>query len=1600
MKHLVFLFFGLLMADFCLAQSNCSIENGIKKAAKTGTSIDTFYTNGAKDVWSNQKKAKIAAIQTTDLAKGISIKIFDFDTQKAVSTILLKPFHRNQNLVFLFANDYTFVNKQDNTTTVATENGKKRVLYDLKTNRKLREERYAIKNKEMHYTSVYFYENGSRMYEKTQVLSLENDFALFNLSNYFALSKYHNYSYSSMILDDLNVNLLANEENYDNLASEFRLDNSVKYKTIFYPNGKSYIDLEKEKVASKMKIAKIMLWDSLGKAMQTSDYFEQKTQMPSGVWLCFDVEGNLIKKMDCGTVKGAFRVYEYKKNTKNEMDLSRVVIGVHGDKPNVRFENRGLSVFGGKSDDFDVKPMEDYRYNFKKNGFEVSTPFFNIIYDEKGEIEEIRTDRFNYTSKSCPKQPPFIVEGNYKNKLPDGIFRIFRTDRAGKKTDLLVEANFKNGVGEGKCIVFCVNKTDQIVDTLYHLVLQNGLIVEDKYANKAKARLNENGRRVKNAKDEMKKQFEARIADANRQHNLYRKGKTNVWQQDTLLLYTYSSEGYFENKKEQVRDTFHITATQEDSTENTKIRVGILSESKKYSADFSFYKKTLDLSANLSVQMKAIIMEDIPYGSLVFDKKTNIYTKNLYFTKEIYRILNDSVAILQKYNRQNELIETVTDTIYMGCTLPQNFVKKLYFKTEIEQDLLDFLLLNPKTPLDKIDIDENIVQISLEKPFVKTTTVCKYDKGVKYACKSPKYDLQYNTDGSIDTNYRRTKDGKPIGFVKIVTNSDIQFANYDEQGRLQGSKVTQYLDHRDKVAVTKKERYEKGKLHDYQYFRHTDSTLLAEKTCKDTACRHYIESKFDMERSLAAAYIAEIKNDTIITLRGFYDRDTLLKYCEIKHRYGNKYHYESWHESGKTLVRKTFYDFKISRNDEVHLPKPDYLLSESIKENAKPYFEYHENGNIAAHHGATIHHNINTEAQHYDRFSLTNWLYEYDENGRILSENVYKSLSIRYPDFNTKEECIWEKLPIQEGKFANGYRVGKWQGFARTSEKPLLYEINYNDAGLFDGDAIVYDDFGKIKVKAFFKNGVIQGDETIYDRDEYTIYTHINGLPVRAKTYSIGGSLRRKMGFWGGIRIDTCYICDTTNVVIAEYDERGYEKIRITCTPNSFIPISKTILKPKEQGVSQVIYYYTNGKPQKIVDYTNSATTEFDEKGKTKIIINNTDFEMINDPKYAPKAWQAPHNIPLKPSKWGKMADIAGFEHIAKGLNINYHLLKNGFTDVDINETTLEYDYKPYQPGKPPRLIAYDLYLDKISISDQKGGVLNLNASKKTPIIATVGSITAAFTLNPTHFSSYNGNILTTCFAPYIAPKKGENDFFGRMTIKNPYRNIATIAFNPALVHRVLQPNNATFELDTRTITLEKKVPRYYALSDTLKYLEEKANQQEIQHFLKKTVLSTLNSTNTHFDSPKKGYEYEIGNTKMRFVLKYQELTNIVANSVYTTYERDFKPTFFPFHAPYDAFLNDGSLRVHAENGYFFLPFAPEKIFRLYNILIDQTEINGAFYIKKSDNMNAQLQAFAQQNGIEIKIMTDVDFQKASYHRTTDQELRDEYDICAFRYAR
>jgi hypothetical protein len=185
---------------------------------------------------------------------------------------------------------------------------------------------------------------------------------------------------------------------------------------------------------------------------------------------------------------------------------------------------------------------------------------------------------------------------------------------------------------------------------------------------------------------------------------------------------------------------------------------------------------------------------------------------------------------------------------------------------------------------------------------------------------------------------------------------------------------------------------------------------------------------------------------------------------------------------------------------------------------------------------------------------------------------------------------------------------------------------------------------------------------------------------------------------------------------------------------------------------------------------------------------------------------------------------------------------------------------------------------------------------------------------------------------------------------------------------------------------------------DSTEYLANTKTVAEIQTIIANTILRTRELTYTKVLPSKEVYEYEIAKSQMRFVLNEASVSNLPPRTFnFLTYEDD--PAFFPFHAPTDAFLNDGSLRVHARNGYIFLPFAPEKVFRLYNILIDQTEINGAFYIKKSDNMNAQLQAFAQQNGIEIKIISDADMQKVGYRPTTDQENMNEYDICAFRYA-
>ncbi|WP_445736508.1 toxin-antitoxin system YwqK family antitoxin [Mariniflexile sp.] len=98
---------------------------------------------------------------------------------------------------------------------------------------------------------------------------------------------------------------------------------------------------------------------------------------------------------------------------------------------------------------------------------------------------------------------------------------------------------------------------------------------------------------------------------------------------------------------------------------------------------------------------------------------------------------------------------------------------------------------------------------------------------------------------------------------------------------------------------------------------------------------------------------------------------------------------------------------------------------------------------------------------------------------------------------------------ISEGQMDGKKYIGAWKYYQKTNDKLLTLE-HYNDAGVLNGERLVYYPNGQIAEKQFYKNGKLDGASVVYSDKNVVLsdVIYVNGeLHGPSKYYTPKGEL-------------------------------------------------------------------------------------------------------------------------------------------------------------------------------------------------------------------------------------------------------------------------------------------------------------------------------------------------------------------------------------------------------------------------------------------------------------------------------------------------------------
>jgi hypothetical protein len=1088
------------------------------------------YWYKANNFLSEEPNEHLFAKITTD-SKGVHrAQYFDVNTGKKLGTIRYRIVHPEKGGLTLIDSSFVATNpfKQERVEgNAATQVFN---FYNTKTNKKTHCIQFLKQNSDTLVRFTNFYSNGQP--HNSMVVTW-----LRNWGHYIALfgtpTTYNEY----LSKDFLDQKYKANDIALDYTAAEtgqrsmtiqyFQKNDAPLSESGFYPNGKPYWQAQIDSINyrsgrtdfyPKIAYKNFEIWDSTGPALDANLYFNIKTLQPKGVWLDFDTNGKLNfvadfekykNKMYQTKVRSAANVqgfYDTKWQILDSIDTRVLYSHDYLYNTNSFYEKTSF-----------LSNITSYQYKKDSTGIVENTPIFKIKRDKNENLLTFSSNLMNikYDVKTCPKPPEVVLDGKYVDNVPDGEWFVWQWNEGKTAKTLYARMTFKNGILDKLLEVW--HKDNEVGG--YHLQAKaefdDGRIVDDFFKNEYLKQANRHQYFIDSLKKVRTIQQARWLPNAKAQHDLFRRGATKVWQQDTLITYSIvnkeqsamiAPENWLLQRIINIKQTL-------DSTADASVLIRSYDSDGRAMLHIQYNQKTLAL------QDKAVVFDyknDGNYGNLVMKFQYDITNKKLnkalhpirkvndlmasdggfefdsfYTNREMTEILQDSILIKTVYNDVGRIEKKVIDTFTLRGVADTTLPKPL----DCSITMLQWLVKN----MDRIIWETQTMDMMYKAPIsfdvlrygLSRTIDCFYaPDGKRYKCQNDSVFYQYNTDGkTIDKTAKRLKNGNFSGEIHSFYDENPEIRRYNAAGELHGW-CTFYtnLPYLNLGFFVKKEAlYRKGKAIyiKYSYNKEGETKVMAESKFNSTDSSTYTlsyflrknqfrqkqYSNFMEEYTVKCEVLLSYKNDILSDYEGFWYKNDTIKTLYIKGKLeaDSLYYFKTWYDDGKPELASAA---TISANRIIELATQIPNLGSEAREKMQggllKIIHYYPNGLLCAQGGAG-----------HNAYNITinalNIMAVYYHNGTIKQEYLNYSTNYAYPEPTNNNSCAWDALPYQEGKYFNNYRVGRWRGYQRNIKRQILYEINYDKDGFLDGKSTLYDTLGKVTYKGNFKNGKRNG---------------------------------------------------------------------------------------------------------------------------------------------------------------------------------------------------------------------------------------------------------------------------------------------------------------------------------------------------------------------------------------------------------------------------------------------------------------------------------------------------------------------------------------------
>jgi hypothetical protein len=1221
-------------------------------------------------------------------------------------------------------------------------------------------------------------------------------------------------------------------------------------------------------------------------------------------------------------------------------------------------------------------------------------PLFKIERDEKGKLLALglNVQEKNWTHDACPRQPEFIVEGKQDGVLPDGEWRIFLPDTLGNKKSLAVVATFKKGMPDGKWVAL-----DEAKDTLASAVYNNGILVYNKYR-AVYERVQNPEKYFLDSVNRAQKSINSRNAARNAaQHALYEKDSKNIWQRDSLLV-PVNTGGYSDDFKgstilyikEQLTPDSNSIIRKKYQYLNTKIPTSVLlytKKTEKIDSIATIYNKNGVMTHYLDTKTKQL-------------KIINTDTEGD-DTALMIALPNDSTMITTNfYDDEHKNISTITvDSFAYTPSMKGEFFDKK--RLTFTLNLLPIYVEDIKKR--SLDGKENLAEITYPSdnlPLISTQTTTYFNKNGKIVyTEIGDKQYEYAPDGkTIIATF--AKDKKTWSGIKHNFNDRIEEGIPYKSGKREGEgsifykadTTTALIVYKDDEEISRREYNAKNEL------------VMESKTIMDSPHREqmvYYNSKKEETRTEVNEVV---KGDYSRLIKGtYYSTDTLGKRFlagEFKILSDSSYVLKTWYPSGKPQIEYAYFtsDGSFQSNDlykslcEKHYDKTDLGSLQNLE--TFQYLSFWENGNL------------------YQQGSNPNSVFcEYDEKGRIRYENlaIEQEGGFVYPDPNKTEACNYENLPYQEGKMEGGKRIGLWKGFFRNTKKQMQYSIMYNNEGILNGALERFDTNGtRINTRNYTRN-VLNGITTTYIDDKVAReIVYYFGMPIEERSYSNSG----KMYSHNFISHDTIIkieyapqgdkissksisvpsqstVLDSTfneqgNLIeYKRYDtESGFNTQQLLNKKNKWI--TKYFKQQQLISPSQKEYLATATKKEDQL----SALTRYRSEGglpfAEKPIFNNKDsllarMQTFNSLSFSPTLSQSNYRKPIPKNTTQKAIIENDEEALLESMKSTprYEKYTNTFTAT---QYTIKDKYgqtavfTPITPAEPIVIvldgdsIATPMQYNPIASGQYRIPVQNYSNANAAAVDYAAAAAAAAGADGPSSNTSkaYKSYRQANYFSTLCDNKK----VAAALGAKGGMRTIWRVPAN--VLHPKASKEDAAFVLNIEQLKLVKTYPHIFqnTIGDNLSEdYQTKAQQIASYNALKPESQEVITIDKGRGDAALQ--IHTIGNTNMQFISTNTTLTK--GCPVLEDRENPylFKPLRFANHqvldkngnAVCDAYLQQQKLRLLSTEGYMTFAPAIKNYIRTYDVLLDNEEINGSFFLDtKEINIDALLGQCRLQN--------------------------------------